>query len=217
MTGTQLASSLSFTAAAAITARRFVRIGANGIVTPVTGQGQDATGVAARTVTAQNVTDGDVATPVVPLNGCIYPMEAGAAIDVSSVPVLVTCDSVGRAVGVSGDNDRILGWAMESAGGAGEIINVFLLKAAGSGGLTQQATHYIVAAGEFTTAGGDADETITVSGLLATDLVFVNVHTAGATPRTVVDASASAGQIDVDMSGDPSTDHVLSYMALRAR
>lgn len=77
-------------------------------------------------------------------------------------------------------------------------------------------SHIIVAAGEFTTAGGDADETITVSGALATDLVFVNVHTAGATPRTVVDASASAGQIDVDMSGDPSTDHVLTYVVMRA-
>lgn len=74
----------------------------------------------------------------------------------------------------------------------------------------------IVAAGEFTTVGGDADETITVTGALATDIVIVNVHTAGSTPRTVVDASASAGQIDVDMSGDPSTDHVLSYVVLRA-
>lgn len=77
-------------------------------------------------------------------------------------------------------------------------------------------SHIVFAAGEFTTAGGDADETITVSGVLATDLVLVNVHTAGATPRTVVDASASAGQIDVDLSGDPSTDHVLTYVVYRA-
>lgn len=81
----------------------------------------------------------------------------------------------------------------------------------------QLANNFVVfAAGEFTTAGGDADETITVSGLLATDIVLVTLHTAGATPRTIIDASASAGQIDVDMSGDPSTDHVLSYVALRA-
>lgn len=77
-------------------------------------------------------------------------------------------------------------------------------------------THQVIAAGEFTTAGGDADEAITVAGMLATDLVFVNVQTAGATPRTIVDAAAAAGQINVDMSGDPSTDHVLSYMVLRA-
>lgn len=77
-------------------------------------------------------------------------------------------------------------------------------------------SHIVVAAGEFTTVGGDADETISVSGVLATDLVLVNVHTAGGTPRTVVDASASANQIDVDMSGDPSTDHVLTYVVYRA-
>ena len=73
----------------------------------------------------------------------------------------------------------------------------------------------ILAVGEFTTAGGDADETITIAGLLATDYVLVTLHTAGATPRTIIDAQAAAGQIDVDMSGDPSTDHVLSYVAIR--
>ena len=77
-------------------------------------------------------------------------------------------------------------------------------------------SHIIVAAGEFTTAGGDANETITVSGALATDIVHVTLHTKGATPRTILTASSSAGQIDVVMSGDPSTDHVLSYSVLRA-
>jgi hypothetical protein len=77
-------------------------------------------------------------------------------------------------------------------------------------------SHIVVAAGEFTTAGGDANETITVSGALATDLVHVTLHTAGSTPRTITTASASAGQIDVVMSGDPSTDHVLTYSVLRA-
>lgn len=77
-------------------------------------------------------------------------------------------------------------------------------------------SHYVYAAGEFTTAGGDTDETITVTGVVATDIVLVTMHTAGATPVTIVDASASAGQIDVDMSADPSTDHVLSYVVLRA-
>lgn len=77
-------------------------------------------------------------------------------------------------------------------------------------------SHHIVFAGEFTTAGGDADETISVPGMLASDLVFVTLQTAGSTPRTIIDAAAAADQIDVDMSGDPSTDHVLSYMVLRA-
>ena len=77
-------------------------------------------------------------------------------------------------------------------------------------------SHIVVAAGEFTTAGGDANETITVSGALATDLVHVTLHTKGSSPVTILTASASAGQIDVVMSSDPSTDHVLTYSVLRA-
>ena len=73
----------------------------------------------------------------------------------------------------------------------------------------------VVAAGEFTTAGGDTTETIPVAGLLATDSVTVVVKTAGAAPVTIEDQSASAGQIDLTMSADPSTDHVLSYQVLR--
>lgn len=77
-------------------------------------------------------------------------------------------------------------------------------------------SHIVVFAGEFTTAGGDADETIPVVGLLDTDLVVVTMQTAGASPVTIVDAAAAADQINVDMSGDPSTDHVLTYVAYRA-
>jgi hypothetical protein len=77
-------------------------------------------------------------------------------------------------------------------------------------------SHVVKFSGEFTTVGGDANETITVTGALATDIVLVNLHTVGATPRTILTASASADQIDVVMSGDPSTDHVLSYVVLRA-
>ena len=77
-------------------------------------------------------------------------------------------------------------------------------------------SHIVVYAGEFTTAGGDTDETISVSGVVATDLVHVTLHTAGATPVTIIDASAGTDQIDVDMSADPSTDHVLTYSVLRA-
>lgn len=77
-------------------------------------------------------------------------------------------------------------------------------------------SHIVVAAGEFTTAGGDAAETITVSGCLVTDIAIVTVKTAGSTPRSIVAAAAASGQIDVTMSDNPSTDHVLAYMVLRA-
>lgn len=88
----------------------------------------------------------------------------------------------------------------------------------GLGTLLDGATgsHKIVAAGEFTTVGGDANEAIAVSGALASDLVIVTLHTVGATPRTVLTAQAASGQINVVMSGDPSTDHVLTYLLIRA-
>ena len=74
----------------------------------------------------------------------------------------------------------------------------------------------VVAAGEFTTVGGDANEAIASVGVLATDLVLVNLHTVGAAPRTILTAVAAADAINVVMSGDPSTDHVLTYAVLRA-
>jgi len=77
-------------------------------------------------------------------------------------------------------------------------------------------SHIVVGAGEFTTAGGDTDETITVAGALATDLCHVTIHTVGSSPVTILDAACGAGDIDVDMSADPSTDHVLTYSVLRA-
>jgi hypothetical protein len=80
---------------------------------------------------------------------------------------------------------------------------------------TDSNSHYIFAAGEFTTAGGDTDETISVSGALASDICIVSLHTAGAVPVTVIDAACGADDIDVDMSADPSTDHVLSYIVMR--
>ena len=77
-------------------------------------------------------------------------------------------------------------------------------------------SHVVKFAGEFTTVGGDTDETISVPGVVATDLVVVTMHTAGASPVTIVDASAGTDQIDVDMSADPSNDHVLTYVVFRA-
>ena len=73
----------------------------------------------------------------------------------------------------------------------------------------------VVTGGTFTTAGGDDTETITDSIIEAADLVIVMLKTEGSTPRTVDAASANAGSITVTLSGDPSTDHVLQYVALR--
>lgn len=79
------------------------------------------------------------------------------------------------------------------------------------------ATYNVVLAGEFTTVGGDAAEAITATGALATDLALVTMHTVGATPVTILTASASTDAVDVTLSADPSTDHVLTWVVLRAQ
>ena len=95
-----------------------------------------------------------------------------------------------------------------------KILNANVTLAKLSAGATY--THKVVAAGTFTTAGGDASESITAAAVLGTDVVMVSVKTAGGTPRSVVAAAAGAGSIAVTMSDDPSTDHVLQYVAYRA-
>lgn len=82
--------------------------------------------------------------------------------------------------------------------------------------VTVKPAFVVVAAGTQTTPGGSASVTITVAGALSTDVAFVVLKTVGGTPRTVLTASAASGQINVVMSGDPSTDHVLSYQLIRA-
>jgi hypothetical protein len=79
-----------------------------------------------------------------------------------------------------------------------------------------EPSHVVKFAGKHTTLGGDATEVITVTGLLTTDVVHVTVQTAGATPRSIVDSVLTANTITVTLSGDPSTDHILAYSALRA-
>lgn len=74
----------------------------------------------------------------------------------------------------------------------------------------------IVAAGTHTTVGGAAAEAITVAGVLATDMAFVNY---GATNDTDVisDVVCTANTITVTCSADPSTAHSLHYVVIRPR
>lgn len=73
----------------------------------------------------------------------------------------------------------------------------------------------VAAAGVHTTAGGDASETIAVTGAASGDIAIVTVKTVGGTPRTVTTAVATTNAITVTLSGDPSTDHVLQYALIR--
>lgn len=74
----------------------------------------------------------------------------------------------------------------------------------------------VIAGGTFTTQGGDANETIVVSGALSTDLAFAVLQTKGATPRTILTTISATNAINMVFSGDPSTDHVVVYQLLRA-
>ena len=78
------------------------------------------------------------------------------------------------------------------------------------------ASHRLIAAGEATTAGGDATESITVTGALATDLAHVTIHTVGSSPVTILTSLATADALTVVFSADPSTDHVVTYSVIRA-
>jgi len=85
-----------------------------------------------------------------------------------------------------------------------------------AGDMKDAPAYVIVYAGEATTAGGDATETVTVTGALATDIVFANVQTEGSTPVTLDAVAVTADTVTATFSADPSTDHVWSYMVIRA-
>ena len=77
-------------------------------------------------------------------------------------------------------------------------------------------SHIVVYAGEVTTAGGDAAESETVTGVLATDLVVGSILTEGASPVTLDRIACSANAVVSTWSADPSTDHVYTYIVYRA-
>ena len=78
-----------------------------------------------------------------------------------------------------------------------------------------QSVSESVQAGKFTTLGGDATEVITAAGVEATDVVVVSLQAQGAVPRTILKAVPTANTITVTMSGDPSTDHVIAWVAIK--
>jgi hypothetical protein len=77
-------------------------------------------------------------------------------------------------------------------------------------------SHVVLAAGKHTTVGGDATESITVTGAASTDVAIVTMQTVGASPTTIVTALPATNAITVTLAADPAADHVLSYVVLRA-
>ena len=77
-------------------------------------------------------------------------------------------------------------------------------------------SHISVYAGSYTTSGGSAQEVISLAGVTAADLGFVQLKEAGTTPRTVDAVEAETDGLRITFSGDPSTDHTVYYQILRA-
>ena len=66
-----------------------------------------------------------------------------------------------------------------------------------------------------TTAGGAAAEAISISGVLSSDQVFVNVQDDGTNNVTILKAVPSADTVTVTFSGDPSSDAIVSVLVIR--
>jgi len=71
-------------------------------------------------------------------------------------------------------------------------------------------------AGQHTTAGGDANETATVTGVLATDIAIATIEDNGTNDVTLLQAAAAANAVNFTLSADPGTDCIINYIVLRA-
>lgn len=77
-------------------------------------------------------------------------------------------------------------------------------------------SHVVKYAGKFTTAGGDANEQASVSGVLGTDIVVATLEVDGTNNVTLKTAKAGTNVIDFVMSADPAADAIICYTVFRA-
>jgi len=108
----------------------------------------------------------------------------------------------------------VRGVAEEAQTASGEPVGILLRS--GLAGRSESAAN-IVFAKRFTTVGGNATESFTCTGVLATDKILVTINVKGGTPRTIVQANyASANTVDVVFTDDPSNDHQISIVVIRS-
>ena len=77
-------------------------------------------------------------------------------------------------------------------------------------------SHFIVAAGQLTTAGGDAAESAASAGVLATDIAIAVIENNGTNNVTLLQSAAASDAVNFTLSADPSTDTIINWMVLRA-
>lgn len=122
--------SVTMTLSAACEQYRFLEVANAGKVSRANAAGDDVVGISLEGRVTQDITDGKTKIAMcVPDGGKCF-ITAGAAIDVSAAIVPVTTDASGRAVAVAAATDRMYGYALSSAGAAGELIEILFLKAA---------------------------------------------------------------------------------------
>ena len=188
--------------------------------------------------TANTITITNVADPLVAhaayyallRSGCIpdydifaagtHTTAGGAAAEAITVAGVLTSDIVLACYAVTNDTDTItkvvptantITVTMSADPSTVHALHYVVLRPRGS----FKPSHYVFAAGTYTTVGGAAAEAITVAGALATDVAIVNYHTTNDTD-TILKSVVTADTLTVTMSADPSTAHALSYAILRA-
>lgn len=142
---------------------------------------------------------------------------AGLSSSLSSGNMFVgNASNIATGVPLSGDATIVASGALTIANNAITTIKiaaaaVTLAKLAS--GITP--SHIIKFGGTQSNGGGSATITITVTGMLSSDLPFVQIQSS-ANAVTVQKVTPTANTITVLLSGDPGAGTVLSYEVLRA-
>jgi hypothetical protein len=66
-----------------------------------------------------------------------------------------------------------------------------------------------------TTVGGAAAEDVAITGVAATDVVLVTLHTAGTNAVSVVKAVTATNKVTITFSGDPGNDAKVNILVVR--
>jgi hypothetical protein len=142
----------------------------------------------------------------------VYDLAVGDLIfiDASDADGIYLVDAVDRDAGTV----AVVSYGPAGAVGTANIQANAVTLAKLASGITP--SHIVKYAAQVTTVGGSATEAFTVTGVAATDLVFVQVKNDGTNNRTVLSAAATLNTITVIFSGDPGADLVLYYQVLRA-
>lgn len=82
--------------------------------------------------------------------------------------------------------------------------------------LVNTQSHIIIAQKRQPTIGGSATENFGVTGVIATDDVYIQMRVEGATPVTVLKANTSTDAVTVVFSADPIGDHEIVILVVRA-